>query len=72
MDAQVLERKDSLRRAPDDELRTQKRRGNGLVPDIGAERDQIATKATRAFADLRTEVYQMIRRKPGAATESAA
>jgi NitT/TauT family transport system ATP-binding protein len=32
--------------------------------DLGSERDQIATKATRAFTELRTEVYQMIRRKP--------
>jgi NitT/TauT family transport system ATP-binding protein len=40
--------------------------------DLGAERDQITTKATRAFAELRTEVYQMIRRKPDAAAESAA
>jgi NitT/TauT family transport system ATP-binding protein len=34
--------------------------------DLGRERDQIATKATREFAELRTKVYQMIRR-PGAA-----
>ncbi|HSV58308.1 MAG TPA: ABC transporter ATP-binding protein [Variovorax sp.] len=34
--------------------------------DLGPQRDQITTKATREFAELRTQVYQMIRR-PGAA-----
>ncbi|UJW84985.1 ABC transporter ATP-binding protein [Devosia sp. SL43] len=30
--------------------------------DLGRERDQITTKATSAFTELRTEVFQMIRR----------
>ena len=30
--------------------------------DLGSNRDQITTKATREFAELRTQVYQMIRR----------
>jgi len=30
--------------------------------NLGSERGQITTKATREFADLRTQVYQMIRR----------
>lgn len=34
--------------------------------DLGRERDQITTKATREFAELRTQVYQMIRRPIGA------
>jgi NitT/TauT family transport system ATP-binding protein len=34
--------------------------------NLGSERDQITTKATREFADLRTQVYQTIRR-PAAA-----